>query len=234
MNHKFVLIFIVLACLLTGCNFNAPSVNATVVPSALPSLEFVQPTPFVPASLTSLPTTIPYSPTTTPLSAQQEVLKQAADVIKALKDKDMVSLSAYVHPEMGLRFSPYAYVKDTDQVFAPEKVAGLMDDYTVYTWGVYDGSGEPIDLSFPDYYTKFIYDVDFSDAPQVALSHRLGVGNSIDNSLEFYPVSIIVEYYFPGFDAQYAGMDWRSLRLVFSEYNSTWVLVGIIHDQWTI
>jgi hypothetical protein len=234
MNHKYVLIFIVLAILLAGCNLSAPAISPTVVPSALPSLEFVQPTPIVLASPISLPTTIPIPPPATALSTQQEILDRAAEVIRAFKDKDMVSLSAYVHPEMGLRFSPYAYVKDTDQVFAPEKVAGLMDDYTVYTWGVYDGSGAPIDLSFPDYYTKFIYDVDFSDAPQVALSHRLGVGNSIDNSLEFYPVSIIVEYYFPGFDAQYAGMDWRSLRLVFTEYNSTWYLVGIIHDQWTI
>jgi len=234
MNHKFILIFIVLVILLAGCNLSAPAISPTVVPSSLPSLEFVQPTPIVLASPTSNPTTIPIPPPATFLSTQQEILDRAAEVITAFKDKDMVSLSAYVHPEMGLRFSPYAYVKDTDQVFPLEMIAGLMDDNTVYTWGMYDGSGEPIVLSFPDYYPKFIYDVDFADAPQVALNHRLGVGNSIDNSLEFYPGSMIVEYYFPGFDAQYAGMDWRSLRLVFTEYNSIWVLVGIIHDQWTI
>jgi len=234
MNHKYVLIFIVLAILLTGCNLSAPSVSATDTPSALPSLEFVQPTPIVLGSPTSLPTRIPIPPPATALSTQQEVLNRAAEVIRALKDEDMISLSVYVHPEMGLRFSPYAFVKDTDQVFPPNKIAGLLTDNTVYNWGVYDGSGEPIDLSFPDYYAKFVYDVDFAEAPQEALNHRLGVGNSIDNSLEFYPGSMIVEYYFPGFDAQYAGMDWRSVRLVFSEYNSTWVLVGIIHDQWTI
>ncbi len=88
-------------------------------------------------------------------------------------------------------------------------------------------------MSFLDYYSKFIYDEDFANAPQVAMNHRLSTGNSIDNSTEFYPGSMIVEYYFPGFDPQYGGMDWRSLRLVFSEYNSTWYLVGIIHDEWT-
>jgi hypothetical protein len=60
------------------------------------------------------------------------------------------------------------------------------------------------------------------------------VGNSIDNSQEYYPGARIVEYYFPGFDPQYAGMDWRSIRLVFMEENNIWYLVGIIHDQWTI
>jgi hypothetical protein len=234
MNHKCALIFFVLVILLTGCNLTSPTISATVVPSAIPSLEFVQPTPSLLASPTSLPSTIPIPPSSTPLSTQQEVHDRAAEVISAFKDKDMVSLSNYVHPEMGLRFSPYAYVKDTDQVFPSEKVAGLMTDNTVYTWGVYDGSGEPIALSFPDYYSKFIYDVDFADAPQVALNTQLGTGNSIDNSLEFYPGSMIVEYYFPGFDAQYAGMDWRSLRLVFIEYNNTWYLAGVIHDQWTI
>jgi hypothetical protein len=44
---------------------------------------------------------------------------------------------------------------------------------------------------------------------------------------------MIVEYYFPGFDPQYGGMDWRSLRLVFSDHGGTWYLAGIIHDEWT-
>ena len=81
----------------------------------------------------------------------------------------------------------------------------------------YAGSGEPIQLSFPDYYAKFVYDVDYANAPQVSLNHRLSTGNSIDNSAEFYPGAMVVEYYFPGFDPQYGGMDWRSLRLIFSE-----------------
>jgi hypothetical protein len=37
-----------------------------------------------------------------------------------------------------------------------------------------------------------------------------------------------------GFDPEYEGMDWRSLRLVFEKKNDIWYLVGIIHDQWTI
>ena len=126
-------------------------------------------------------------------------------IISALKNKDMNELSQYVHPQMGLRFSPYATVKDTDQVFSADQVAGLMADPTVYLWGNYDGSGEPINLTFADYYAKFVYDEDFANAPQIALNHRLGTGNSIDNTIEYYQSSMVVEFYFPGFDPQYAG-----------------------------
>jgi hypothetical protein len=42
------------------------------------------------------------------------------------------------------------------------------------------------------------------------------------------------EFYFPGFDPKYDGMDWRALRLVFKKENEKLYLVGIIHDQWTI
>ncbi len=60
------------------------------------------------------------------------------------------------------------------------------------------------------------------------------MGNSIDNSQEYYPGAMVVEYHFPGFDPQYGGLDWASLRLVFQEFEGRWVLVGIIHDEWTI
>ena len=46
--------------------------------------------------------------------------------------------------------------------------------------------------------------------------------------------AMVVEYHFPGFDPQYGGLDWASLRLVFQEFEGRWVLVGIIHDEWTI
>ena len=41
-----------------------------------------------------------------------------------------------------------------------------------------------------------------------------------------------MEYYFSGFDPQYGGMDWRSLRLVFAPHGEGWALVGIVHDEW--
>jgi hypothetical protein len=233
MYSKFILIIVFVTSILTGCNLTSAVVVPTPTPSSAPTLEFVEPSPIPLVSLTSAPTPVSIPASVTPLSSEQAVLQRSAEVIAALKDENMTALAGYVLPQMGLRFSPYAAVKDTDQVFRADKIAGLMSDSTVYVWGSYDGSGEPIELAFPDYYSKFIYDVDFANAPQLALNRRLGVSTTLDNSAEFYPGAIIVEYYYPGFDPKLEGMDWRSLRLVFIENEHTWYLDGIIHDQWT-
>jgi hypothetical protein len=234
MNSKFVFITLLLASFLVGCNLASPVASSTPVPSDTPTLEFNQPTSPPVAITTSVPpSTIVTLPCITPLSVDQAILQEAAEVVAALKDKDMAALSRLVHPQMGLRFSPYAAVKASDQLFTPDRVAGLLADNTTYTWGAYDGSGATIELTFADYYAKFVYDEDFANPPQLALNHRLGVSTTLDNSTEFYPGSMIVEYYFPGFDPQYEGMDWRSLRLVFMQDENTWYLMGIIHDQWT-
>jgi len=45
---------------------------------------------------------------------------------------------------------------------------------------------------------------------------------------------IKINGYFPSFNPDYAGMDWKSLRLVFEQYEGRWYLVGIINNQWTI
>lgn len=229
MHLKLAFILFLLVSILAGCNLTSPSQVPTISPTTPPSLEFIQPTQIQPISPTQPVIITP----NTPQSTTQIVLERAAQVIASLKDKDLTALSGYIQPQLGLRFSPYASVKDTDQVFLADKIVGLIADTTVYTWGAFDGSGAPINLTFTDYFSKFIYDVDFANAPQLAINHRLGVSTTIDNSTEFYQGAMLVEYYFPGFDPQYAGMDWRSLRLVFMEDNHTWYLVGIIHDQWT-
>jgi hypothetical protein len=147
----------------------------------------------------------------------------------------MEALADLVHPSRGVRFSPYAYVQDTHQVFTAGEVRGLLQDPTAYVWGVYDGSGEPIRATFAEYYEEFVYDVDFADAPEVSYNRRLGGhGGTIDNAREFYPGSTVVEYHIPGVDPQYEGLDWRSLRLVFQQQDGSWYLVGIIHDEWTV
>jgi hypothetical protein len=160
---------------------------------------------------------------------------KSAEVIKALKDRDMEKLSKLAHPEKGVRFSPYGYVDaEKNLVFAASDVSGLLSDSTIYTWGSYDGTGDPIELTFEDYYKRFIYDVDFANAQHIGYNEILGKGNTLENSAEVYKDSIIVEYHFSGFDPQYEGMDWRSLRIVFEKAENTWYLVGIIHDEWTI
>jgi hypothetical protein len=234
MSVKLSLFLLSLVFLSAGCGAAAPNTAPPKVPTNTPTLEFSLPTPATLVDPTAAHTPVMVATPTAPTSEQQTVLDLAFEVIDVIKSNDTVALARYVHPQMGLRFSPYSYVKDTDQVFSAAQVTGLQGDSTVYLWGNYDGTGEPINLTYADYYAKFVYDVDFADAPQIALNHRLGTGNSLDNSQEFYPGSMVVEFHFPGFDPQYGGMDWRSLRLIFMQDGGTWYLAGIIHDQWTI
>jgi uncharacterized protein YgiM (DUF1202 family) len=162
------------------------------------------------------------------------VVARASQIVQALRDKKMARLASWVDPEEGLRFSPYGYVTAGDQVFDAADVPGLLADPAVYLWGSFDGSGEPILFTFGQYYERFVYSKDFAQPHVVGLNQQVGTGNSINNIADFYPGSVIVEYHFEGFDPRYGGMDWQSLRLVLKLRGGAWVLVGIVHDEWTI
>lgn len=165
------------------------------------------------------------------------VEEQGQAVLQALKDKDMKKLASLVHPDKGVRFSPYGHIDvKTDLVFKPDALAQLMTDGKTYEWGVYDGSGEPIKLTFAEYYAKFVYDADFIKPQQSAVNRIIGQGNTASNLTDVYPPDShdFIEYHFSGLDPKYEGMDWRSLRLVFEHVGDHLYLVGIVHDQWTI
>jgi len=163
------------------------------------------------------------------------VIITAINTMKLLKNKEMAKLADLVHPQKGLRFSPYFFVDvENDKVFSAQQVAELNEDTTVYTWGIYDGIGEPIELTFNDYYEEFVYDEDFIDPHIIGNNTVIGRGNTIDNVTEAYPDGTFIEFHFTGFEEGYDGMDWRSLRLVFEQAEGQWYLVGIIHGQWTI
>ncbi len=166
----------------------------------------------------------------------------ADEIIEALKAEDMAKLSQFVDPSAGVRFSPYTNIKDTHLVFTRSQFANAFSDSTVYTWGNYEGSGAPIQLTFSGYYERFVYNRDFASATAIGYNHPLSNATVLDNSTTFYPNSIIVEYYLPDANQDYdAGLDWQSLKLVFEQMSPVgsnpagqWYLVGIIHSQWTI
>jgi len=165
-------------------------------------------------------------------SVEERVRARAREVVVALKQRDVRALARIAHPDKGVRFSPYAFVHvDTDVVLASDEIENAFEDRAKRLWGRYDGSGFPILLTFAEYYEEFIYDRDFAAAEHVSYDERLGVGNTIDNSLEVYPAGHVVEYHFP---ADEGSLNWSSLRLVFEEKDGEWYLVGVIHDEWTI
>ncbi len=166
----------------------------------------------------------------------EAVINEISDELMiAIKEKDFDTISAFTHPDKGVRFTPYTYISlENDIVLNKAEIEEFFEVENVYMWGFYDGIGTEIELTPAEYYEKFIYTEDFLNAEQVSYNEILRIGNMLENQFEVYEDAIIVEYYFPGFNPEYEGMDWQSLRLVFQQYDGTWLLVGIIHNQWTI
>ena len=162
-----------------------------------------------------------------------QALLQAMDAALALRSGDLAALADMAHPSQGVRFSPYAFVQEGDVVLSAEELRGALQEDATRRWGWWDGSGEPIEMSFADYYRNFVYDADFADLGWISLDWAMSGGNTIDNSREFYPGAVIVEFYHPG-SAEFTGMDWSALRLVFQQAGERWYLVGVIHASWTI
>ncbi len=163
------------------------------------------------------------------------LLTTAMEVIDLIEDMNMSDLDVYVHPSKGVRFTPYDYVDlQNDIVIQAAQFQNLVNSPVVNNWGEFDGTGDPINMTFDDYYDRFIYDADFANPEIIGNNYKIGTGNIINNVDTEYPNGQFVEFHFTGFDPQYEGMDWRSLKLVFEDYNGAWHLVGIIHGEWTI
>ncbi|TJY41863.1 hypothetical protein E5161_11715 [Cohnella pontilimi] len=162
-------------------------------------------------------------------------LKQTAkDVVGMLRDRDLEQLAGVIDPSKGLRFSPYPHIDvKGGRVFKPGELPTFKDTGKL-AWGVYDGSGSPIELTFRDYFEKFVYDQDYAGAPNISVNKLLGTGNTKFNGLEVYPDASYAEFHFPGFDKSKDGMDWESLVLVFRPAGNDWKLCAIVHGQWTI
>lgn len=163
------------------------------------------------------------------------LIVKSMKTLKLIKEKDMEKLALYVHPDKGLRFSPYAYIDtENDQVFTRDEVANLLEDEKEYEWGKYDGKGNPIKLTFKNYYDEFVYNKDFINPHIIGNNTSIGEGNTINNIKKAYPNGKFIEYHFEGSNPEYKGMDWQSLRLVFEQVKDTWYLLGIVHSEWTI
>ena len=81
-------------------------------------------------------------------AVDEAIAAGAAQIIQALKSRDLETLSRFVHPAEGVRFSPYAYIRvsqgtqgSEDLVFSAAQTRDLFNDLTVHNWGAFDGSG---------------------------------------------------------------------------------------------
>ena len=179
----------------------------------------------------------PATPSAEPLDTESNIplLARADLVLAALKEQDYPGLSRLVHPSRGITLTPYSTVDlRLDQTLSQEQVAGLAEDPTIYTWGLYPGSGAPIQCTPSAYFERYVFNADYTQAPQVGVDSVLISGNALENAADIYSQGRFVEYHFPGIDPALEGFDWCSLKLVFEVWNNNWYLVGIIHGEWTV
>lgn len=167
-------------------------------------------------------------------TSQQTLTQQALDIQRALADKNYVSIIDDIHPTKGVRFSMYAYVDlDKDKVFSRGQFAQYLRESIIrFTWDDLDGTGEDYVVPLPVYLDSWIDAKKFDNA-RITVNQFESRGNMINNVLEAYPNADVVDFYYRG-SAQYDGMDWRGMRLVFEMYQGKRYLVAIINDRWTV
>jgi len=189
-------------------------------------------TPTTPATPAASPASA--APTATPAGTEAQLRARAAEAVTALRDKDFTKLATLAHPQKGVRFSPYAFVDTQRHVVLP--AATLTQGFgnrQQHLWGHTDGQGLPMQWTLEEYYTRHLWKKDFSKAPTIVIDQRTGKGSATDNSAHAYPGARVVEYHQPSANPN-TTLDWSSLRLVFEQQAGSWVLVGIIRDEWTI
>ena len=167
-------------------------------------------------------------------AGEEELIGYARDVLQVLYERDYAALAAFVHPENGILFSAYATVSpDTDCTFSPDEVVKFASDNTKYIWGMYDGIGEPIELTPAEYFDRFVFDVDFTKCENFGINEVLRVGNALENIGEAFPDGVYVDCHLPD-PYEEGGPDWHSLRLVFEEYDGKLMLTAIVHNEFTV
>ncbi|MDR1589266.1 MAG: hypothetical protein LBS51_03635 [Oscillospiraceae bacterium] len=163
------------------------------------------------------------------------LVEKAYDILEVIKEGDYAALARSVHPEYGVVFSPYAAISlATNKCFTESQVADFATDANTYVWGVYDGSGDPIELTPAEYFARFVYNRDFARASVVGVNYIVRSGNALENITEVFPGVRFVDFYLPGDDKSPDSYDWNSLRLGFEEHSGGLRLTVIVHSEWTI
>ena len=174
--------------------------------------------------------------TSTPSASDNfPLLNTACIVNQALRQKDYATVAKYIHPTRGVTFTPYSTVNfDSDLTFTSTQVQDLAKDKNIYTWGFEDGRGNPIKMTMEQYFARYVYNIDYTQASMIGVDQIITAGNALENLTEEYPGCRFVDFCLPSANPHNDGLDWSSLKLVFTLEDTNWLLVGIVHGEWTI
>ena len=158
----------------------------------------------------------------------------AFSVLEYIGDEDFASLSKMVHPEFGVVFSPYATINlTTDRRFNVDQIASLGADTNTYVWGVYNGSGRPIQLTPAEYLDEFVPAANHMDSVIIGINRIIRSGNALENMTDVFPNVKFVDFHIPSGESP-EELEWVSLRLGFEEYNGILKLVAVVYSAWSL
>ncbi len=165
--------------------------------------------------------------------ANESLGNRAERVMALLKTRSLDSLAIFIHPEKGVRFAPYGFISaQTNVLFTRSEFAKAFKDKRIHFWGRYDATGKKMRMTFKDYYSRYVYDRPF-DATKYVSVNEVQRTNFVQNIFDVYPDCIFVDYLFLG-SKDFEEMDWKSLRLIFEEFEGQWYLIHVVHDEWTM
>ena len=163
------------------------------------------------------------------------LLNAACAVVRLIQQRNYAGLSAYVHPDRGLTLTPYSTVNPVDDLtFTAAQVAAGGHHGTPEPWGRVPGPGELIQMTPEEFFSAHLAVSDYTQASRIGVDQVNISGNALENVAEAYPGCRFVDFTCPGSGAANQGQDWSALKLVFLPEQDHWLLVGLVHSQWTV
>lgn len=169
-------------------------------------------------------------------AAMREKVRAAADNIISLIDQDafeeiaeFADSQVYVLPGPHIGFDEAVYIDNIDWATIPTYEEEVV-------WGYDPATGDPMSMQPMFMFDGFITHYDFLNAPEINVFHL----NEKQDGYATWKSDIFFDYYvsyfYPGFNAEFDGIDYQNLILVFryDEDNNTFILTGIANEYWTI
>jgi hypothetical protein len=150
----------------------------------------------------------------------------ASYLLKRLKDKNWLAISALTHEDLPVHISPKVHLDSNTFSLNGKLFSKLELTKEMITWYEVMASGDPLELNFEDYWNQYVWNKDYTKA---SLSfNKIENRSSIENNLEsYFPDAEFIEAHLKG-DQE---LSWQSLILVLKKYENKYYLIGLIHDQ---
>ncbi len=165
-------------------------------------------------------------------NANRDLLQSANLTINILNSENLEKLKEVTDSTIGVLFYPYGNIDKTKaQNLTITELSALFKNNSQIIWGIEDGTGEPIKLNAKQYFEKYVNDRNYSKADTIKTNDIVQIGNLTNNIKDVFPNADFIEYFVT--HKTNNELDWKALRLVFKKLGQNYILVGIIHNQWT-